>query len=105
MIRSTTNIVSFAYINTPGIIRKYNIYNKKKTKITRSSKLPSKFLDWCLENIPEIFYNYEFTTMNDLGAVLSYTKAYCPDGKIETLAIKKAEEFGLIKNGKLNITE
>lgn len=105
IIRSTTNIVSFAYINTPGIIRKYNIYNKKKAKITRSSNLPSKFIEWCSDNIPDIFNNYELTTINDLGALLSHVKFYGADDQIETRAIKKAEEFGLIKDDKLNIRE
>jgi len=68
--------------------------------------LPSGFLDWCKEHIPNIFDEYELTTLNDLGALLSFVKFYdVNEDAREFQAIHAAEKFGLIKEGKLNIRE
>jgi hypothetical protein len=106
LINKNTTITSFGYINTPGIIRKYNLYVQKKTTITRSTDLPREFTDWCKENTPSIFDDYELSTINDLGALLSYTKFYEVDYlSAEAKAIQMAEKLNLIKNGKLNTKE
>jgi len=104
LIRNNTNITSLGYINTPGIIRKYNIYVAKKSSITRSSKLPKQFIDWCNNNIPEIFEDYELSTINDLGALLNSTKFYGENNQSEKMAIEMATKLNLIKNGNLNLT-
>lgn len=104
LVGRSTNITSFGYINAPGIIRKYNLYVQKKTSIGRATDLPNEFINWCKENIPSIFDNYELSTINDLGALLNYTKSYRDDcSGVEVQAIQTAEKLNLIKNGKLNI--
>jgi hypothetical protein len=106
LINKSTNITAFGYINAPGIIRKYNLHVKKKTIITRSTKLPDGFIKWCRDNIPNIFDSYELVTVNDLGALLSFTRFYEVDySSNEAQAIRMAEELNLIKNGKLNTRE
>lgn len=106
VIRRSTNLTSFNYINAPGIIRKYNLHAQKKRAITRSTQLPSGFLSWCKENIPNIFDEYELATVNDLGALLSFVKFYdVSEDARELQAIKTAERFNLIRDGRLNIKE
>jgi len=75
-LNKKATITSFGYVNTPALIRKYNLYHKKKNILTRAAKLPNKFVDWCQQNTPEIFKHYALETMNDLGALLSYTIHY-----------------------------
>jgi len=104
IIKPGANVVSFAYITAPGIIRQYNLHLQKKQQITRGTDLPPAFLSWCRNNIPEIFDNYEMCTVNDLGALLQQVEFYGLDG-IEFRAIKQAEQYNLIKDGKLNIKE
>ena len=104
VIRKNTNIVSFAYLNTIGIIRKFNLYESKKNTITRHTGLPFGFLDWCRAEAQGIFDQYELSTINDLGALLSSTKHYgMMKDSVEKKTLDKAESMGLIKNGKLNI--
>ena len=106
LIRKNTNMTSFGYINSPGIIRKYNLQNVKKHSITRSTKLPTEFITWCTENASNLFNQYELSTVNDLGALLSLVKFYGADElKEENMAIQMAEKLNLIKNGALNIKE
>ena len=100
-----TNIISFGYINTPGIIRKYNLHIKKRNKITRSTLLPAEFIEWCQKNTPDTLDKYELSTVNDLGALLGFTKFYDTDSFNEKKVIQIAEKFNLIKDGKLNIQE
>lgn len=105
-IKKNTDVVSFAYINTPGIVRRFKLYMEKKKTLTRSSTLPKVFLEWCQNNIPEIFSSYELNTMNDLGALLGYVKNYNDEidsDSSEFLAIAQATKLNLIKNDKLNI--
>ena len=106
LIRRNTNITAFGYINAPGIIRKYNLHVQKKTLITRSTGLPKEFTEWCRTNTPTIFDNYELSTVNDLGALLSFTKFYKVDHmSVEAQVIQMAEKLSLVKDGKLNIKE
>ena len=102
-INKNTGITSFGYVNTPNLIRKYNLYNISKDIFQRETKLPIEFIDWCKSIIPDIFKSYALDTMNDLGALISYCKAYGSENSIETQAIEKAKQLGLIKNNKLNI--
>lgn len=105
-INKNTTITHFGYVNTPGLIRKYNLYAKKKKMLRRESKLPEKFLEWCRENEPEVFEKYNLETMNDLGAMQSYYKTYKENGidlTCESNVITYASSLGLIKHGKLNI--
>lgn len=106
IIRKSTNLVSFNYINAPGIIRRYNLHLQKKRTITRFTRLSAGFLDWCKEHTPDVFNEYELTTVNDLGALLSFVKFYdVDDDTIELQVIRAAEKFNFIKEGKLNIKE
>jgi hypothetical protein len=103
-LSKNSNIISFAYINTPALIRKYMLHVKKKNILTRASKLPTAFVDWCREFAPSIFDSYALETMNDLGALLSYVQYYGSEvGDVEAQTIQRASELGLIKNGKINI--
>lgn len=101
-----TDITSMAYLNTPNIVRKYKLYVEKKKISTRSTALPVELISWCHLNVPDIFDNYELSTMNDLGALLGYVKAYSTelnDNNPESRVIVKASLMGLIKDSKLNI--
>jgi len=105
-IGRNTDITSFAYLNTPNIVRKYNLYLEKKKTFTRASKLPKDFITWCGDNVPEIFTNYELNTMNDLGALLGYVKTYSSDINPESSefrVIAQATKMNLIKDDMLNI--
>jgi len=103
---SSTNITSFGYLNTPGIIRRYNIYVEKKKTFTRSSRLPKEYTEWCQEQVPDIFDKYELGTMNDLGALLSHVKTYSDEIDSESSefrAVSHAVKMKLIQDDKLNI--
>lgn len=107
-INKSTTITSLAYLNAPGLIRKYKLYAQKKDILNRASKLPQEFLDWWNNNAKTIQTNYAMSTMNDLGSLLSYVNHYDvdirPDAE-ERAAIKTAERMNLIVNGKLNVGE
>lgn len=92
-INKNTTMTSFGYINTPGLVRKYNIYATRKTILRRESRLPKSFTEWCRSYAPELFDKYNLETMNDLGAMLSYYKTY---SKTKTLE----KEFDLILEAK-----
>lgn len=102
-INKNTNITSFGYVNTPGLIRKYNLYAKKKNILGRESKLPRIFIEWCAQNEEGVFNNYNLETMNDLGAMISFYEKYGTNMDDIKRVLTKAEVLGLIKNGKLNI--
>lgn len=105
-IRRSTNLVSFNYINAPGLIRRYNLHARNKQSIARFTALPLGFLYKCRADTPDIFDNYELTTVNDLGALLSHVKFYDVDlAAPEHQVIKIAETFGLIKDSQLNIKD
>lgn len=107
-IGRNTDITSFGYLKTPNIIRKYKLYLEKKKAFTRASKLPKNFIAWCDDNVPDIFANYELNTMNDLGALLGYVKAYSNDINPESSefrVIAQATKMNLIKDDKLNIRD
>lgn len=105
-INKNTTITHFGYINTPGLIRKYNLYAKRKNILRRESKLPKKFIEWCKDNEPNLFNKYNLETMNDLGAMFNYHSAYGggdEDLESEFRALLASTRFGLIKDRKLNI--
>lgn len=102
-LNRNTEITHFGYVNTPGLIRKYNIYANKKHTLRRESKLPSKFVNWCQENEPNIFKQYNLETMNDLGALHAFANGSNDCGGQVHRVIEYAIKVGLIKNRKLNI--
>jgi len=105
-INKNTIITHFGYINTPGLIRKYNVYAKRKYTLRRESKLPVVFVNWCNEHVPAIFEKYALDTMNDLGALVSYVEYYSDEmgqQSNERRVLEIAEKHNLVKNGKLNI--
>lgn len=101
-LHSSIEISSLGYLNSPNIIRKYNLYHKKKQKLNRSSNLPKKFIRWCEDNASDIFSSYSLKTMNDLGALLGYCKG-AETGSVERNVLDQAERYNLIKMGKLNV--
>lgn len=105
-INKNTNITHFGYINTPGLIRKYKLYARKKKILRRESRLPKSFIQWCTENAPSIFDKYNMETMNDLGAMLSFYKMYAETKRLDTEfdVILEAKRLGLVtQEGNLNI--
>jgi hypothetical protein len=102
-IGSNTKMHSLAYVLSSGLIRKYMLSADRRNTYTRNSPLPDEFLEWCKTNTPEILSSYTLETMNDLGALLSYTNTYQDTNSIETKAIHKASELKLVINGSLNV--
>jgi hypothetical protein len=105
-VNKNVTITNFGYINTPGLIRKYKLYAERRKTFTRDSELPWQFLDWCKECVPEIFNKYALATMNDLGALLAYTREYeteLQSQSTEVRTVVAATRYNLIKDGKLNI--
>ena len=96
-------ITSLAYLNVGGLIREYNLWSLKRNVFRRDSLLPDSLIEWCKNNISEVFKKHSLETMNDLGAILSYSKTYFEKDSIEEMIINKAVELGLIKDGQLNI--
>jgi hypothetical protein len=79
------------------------LYSKKKNTLDRSSKLPHTFIEWCKQNVSDIFNGYALETMNDLGSLLSYVNFYGIDeNSLESKVIEMANQYGLIKHGKIN---
>ena len=105
-INKNITITNFGYINTPGLIRKYNLYAKRKKILKRESGLPRSFVEWCKINTPEVFEKYNLETMNDLGAMISFYKVYSErkDMGMESDIILEAKRLNLItKDGNLNV--
>lgn len=105
-ITDRNKVFSFGYINTPAIIRKFNLYYSTRSVLKRESQLPQNFTNWCVENAKEIFSKYSLSTMNDLGALLSHYTFYrknISDGDVEFLVIDAAKKMNLILNDKLNV--
>ena len=106
-LNKSADIVSFAYINTPGLIRRFNLYYNKRNVLSRETKLSDEFVAWCKIWAEEVFKKYAFGTMNDLGSLLGYYSCYLADTVEDTperRVIMKAKEIGLItKDYKLNI--
>lgn len=98
-----TTITNFGYILAPGLVQKYKLYVRKKHILTRASKLPDQLVDHCKIYYPDIFNNFAFSTMNDLGALLKYVEFYNKVDGYEAGALSVAKQMGLIKDGKLNI--
>jgi hypothetical protein len=102
-IGSGAQITSLAYLNVPGLIRRYKLWAKNTGILRRETILPKEFLTWCELNVKEIFSKHCLETMNNLGAIINYANAYPEESQVELLVIVKATELGLIKDGKLNI--
>jgi hypothetical protein len=103
-IPKSSQVVSLAYLTTPNLIRKFLLINKRKHVLTRSSPVPTSFLEWCKISIPELLNNYTLDTMNDLGSLLSYVKSVSlDDNSPEAQAIQAATKLSLIVDGQLNI--
>jgi len=104
VIKRSTKIVSFGYLTTPALIRRYKLIVREKNSTTRFTFLPQKYLDWCKENVGGIFGSYALKTMNDLGSLLQLVKSYpevYSDDTMEKIAIEGAVKAGLVKNGAL----
>lgn len=100
-LRGHTKITSFGYLKVPGIIRKYQLYRCEQKVVTRVSKLPKQFIDWCKKNT-KIFDNYSLDNYNDLVAVYNCVKTYNIDkNKDENKVLEKAESMRLIVDGKI----
>jgi hypothetical protein len=102
---SNAKIVSLAYVNAPGLIRRYMLSADRKNTYTRNSPLPDEFLSWCKSCMPVLISSYTLETMNDLGALLGYVNSdtELQPSSPETLAINKAKELKLVVNGALNV--
>jgi hypothetical protein len=101
-LNPSIEISSLGYLNSPGIIRKYNLYFKKSKFLNRASELPSNFIFWCKENIPEIFDLYSLETMNDLGAIFRCYDAQ-QQNSIEYRLVSRAKKMKLIARNRLNV--
>ena len=101
-LSSNTKITSLAYLKVPNLIRKFMLSLEKHNALKRFSVLPDEFISWCRANTPTIFDKCTLETMNDLGALLTYTNTYAKENDIEKTIIEKATSLGLIKEGKLN---
>jgi len=102
--RPSISIVSLNYFNAAGLIRKYKLQEQKSKILTRASVLPGDFLGWCKEYAAQIFDDFELSTMNDLGALLSYYNVYGGDpSDILGSVVGAARERKLIVGDKLNI--
>lgn len=104
-INKSIEISSLGYLNSPGIIRKYNLYSKRTRRISRSSKIPTTLMEWCKINTPEICDMYSFSTINDLGAILLSMDMDSGNDSPEGRLIARAREMKLIIGNKLNIRE
>lgn len=100
---SNAQITSLAYLNAPGLVRKFKLWDQKRNVLTRSTPLPREFLDWCKDNQPTIFTKHSLETLNDLGAILNYARTYPDDSGIELKVLERATELKLIKDNKLNV--
>jgi len=104
-LHSSIEISSLGYLNSPSIVRKYNLYRARNQSLRRSSSLPPQLIEWCKNNIPEIFNMYSLDTMNDLGGLLKYYNSNSNLGTPERVLISKAKEMKLISGNRLNIKE
>ena len=105
-LNRSAKITNFGYILTLALVQKYKLYASKRSTLTRASRLPEAFLEYCRANLSGIFNVVALETMNDLGALLGSVKCYGDiEGSLESQVIIVAEKMGLIKEGKLYFGE
>lgn len=100
VVRDSTSIFSFNYLNSPGLIRKFMLKHKNKNKLRRDSKIPKDVVKWVGDNLPVIIEKYEFETMNDFASIVAYFKSDPSNESIASL-IKYAESKKIVKDGSI----
>ena len=93
---SSFNVFGINVLTHGWLINEYNCSKRKKKKITRTTPLPQDYKDWCKNNIPALFEDYELETYGNLKTLLGMVNSnYAEDLVIR--AITKAKEEGIIK--------
>jgi hypothetical protein len=85
---------SFGFFASSRFVNEYKAARNRSKKPTRSTKIPSRFLDWCSEEYPEVLKTYELKTFNDLNVLIAIVNAY--NRKPEQEVVKKARELKII---------
>jgi hypothetical protein len=92
-----TSVNGTKLFHIPSLIvefeRMYAVSNKKNANRDKFSV----FVDWCKENIPDIFDSHQLNDRNDLKMIEAYQKTYnLGYDSYESIAINKALEMEII---------
>ena len=91
-------VTSFGFFTKADFVNRYKLAKARSKKIRRSTPLPKDFIEWCLENHPDIFSKQELSNWNDLNGLVTHVKSYGLDN-VEGYVIEEAVNRGMIPKG------
>lgn len=97
-VKKNYQITSLGFFVSEKFQQQYNQAKARSRVLRRSTPLPSSFIDWCLDKIPEIFKLRDLKTWNDLNGCVSYVKYRGFDGVVGKL-INEAIDRKLLPPG------
>jgi len=91
-------IQGLGFFSMQKFVNEYKQAKARAKRITRFGPLPKSFVNWCKENVPEIFESQELNSWNDLNGVVSVVKNYGKEGP-EWCIAKEAVKIGMLPPG------
>jgi len=92
-VKSTKyTISSVGFFASSKFVNEYLQAKARSGRITRTTKLPNDFVEWCRVSCPEIFDRQELETWNDLNGLVTYVQSYgleSIEGKVVLEAINR----------------
>lgn len=89
---------SLGFFTLQKFVNEYRRAKARARTLTRFSKLPNDFIDWCKTNANEVFESQELETWNDLNGIVSVVKSYGEDGS-EWVVAQEAVRRGMLPPG------
>ena len=85
-------INSMGFFVSQKFVAEYMQARARARVLRRSTPLPTEFIQWCLENEPEVFERQELETWNDLNFLVTYVRQNGNDsieGRVTVEAVRK----------------
>lgn len=91
-------IRSFGFFVSQKFVAEFMQAKARARILRRSTPLPTEFIQWCLENAPEVFEHQELETWNDLNFLSTYVRQ-SGGGNIEAMVADEAVRRGMLPPG------
>lgn len=93
----TYRVTSLGFFVNSAFVNEYFLAKNQAQKLTRASKLPKDFLNWCQKNYKKIFDKHQFETWGNLNSLVSYVKKYGTEND-EGKVVQEAVSRNMLKN-------